>query len=396
MLLFFSATFLNTVIGATYFMTNDPRGNYIIASSIQQDGRLGFSRAFPTGGLGGYNKPPAKPESQIHGNDPLSSQHSLIVSDELLFAVNAGSNSVSMFTINPHQPTELTLEGAAASGGEFPVSVAFSRDRRTLCILNGGAKNGVRCLLLVNDPQTRRRSLVLLPEMTKDLNQPITTPPGVAFSVSDIIFTPDSSQLLVSVKGSPVDNQTGYVASFTMDGKGVLNYPRGALTPFGLSILPGTGLTTEPVLVFADPFGGGYGVGVLSSSGFMRASVMVPVPGQIATCWTDFSPRSGHLFTTDDDANTVTESAIDVKSLLPRIVSQYRIPGAPNDASIASLSDKDVLYTLAPGVPGIQVLSLATAGSAQHIQQYSPVLPNNPEIVLNTGVQGMATYLIRN
>jgi len=80
---------------------------------------------------------------------------------------------------------------------------------------------------------------------------------------------------------------------------------------------------------------------------------------------------------------------------LPRIVNQYRIPGTPNVARIASHSGKDDFYTLAQGFPCIQVLSLAIAGAAQHIQQYSPVPPNNPEIFLNTGVHGMATYFIR-
>ena len=43
-------------------------------------------------------------------------------------AVNAGSNTLSLFKIDPADPTKLTKVGNDADTlGEFPVSVAFSQ-----------------------------------------------------------------------------------------------------------------------------------------------------------------------------------------------------------------------------------------------------------------------------
>lgn len=57
----------------------------------------------------------------------------------------AGSNTVSLFSINPEDPTRLTLLGRPVpSGGEFPQSVAINSAGTDVCVLNGGKINGVK------------------------------------------------------------------------------------------------------------------------------------------------------------------------------------------------------------------------------------------------------------
>jgi DNA-binding beta-propeller fold protein YncE len=49
-----------------------------------------------------------------------------------------------MFKINPNNPATLKMVGSpVCSGGEFPVSIAVSPAKNMVCVLNGGAKNGV-------------------------------------------------------------------------------------------------------------------------------------------------------------------------------------------------------------------------------------------------------------
>lgn len=45
----------------------------------------------------------------------------------MLYAVNAGSNSITMFEIDEHDPTKLTMVGQPVdSMGDFPNSIALS------------------------------------------------------------------------------------------------------------------------------------------------------------------------------------------------------------------------------------------------------------------------------
>ena len=61
--------------------------------------------------------------------------------------LQAGSNTVALFSIDAEDPTHLTLIGRPApSGGEFPQSVAFNSQGTGVCVLNGGRVNGVRCV----------------------------------------------------------------------------------------------------------------------------------------------------------------------------------------------------------------------------------------------------------
>jgi len=49
-----------------------------------------------------------------------------------------------MFKIDPDNPAMLTMVGSPVrSGGEFPVSIAASTAKNMICVLNGGAENGV-------------------------------------------------------------------------------------------------------------------------------------------------------------------------------------------------------------------------------------------------------------
>lgn len=50
----------------------------------------------------------------------------------MLFTINAGSNTVVMFRIDPEDPTHLTMVGSPASTmGEVPVSVDYSDELHT-------------------------------------------------------------------------------------------------------------------------------------------------------------------------------------------------------------------------------------------------------------------------
>src|SRR5262245_53066852 len=71
--------------GALFVMTNEPSGNSILIFRILGNGRLMPAGSAATGGLGNGTTV-----------DALQSQGGLVASGNLLFAVNAGSDEISV------------------------------------------------------------------------------------------------------------------------------------------------------------------------------------------------------------------------------------------------------------------------------------------------------------
>ena len=101
---------------AVFVQTDNTAGNQVVAYARASDGTLTLAGTYPTGGLGG----------QLAGSvvDHLASQGSLQydAAQHLLVAVNAGSNSVTVFGVHG---TRLHQRQIIGSGGQFPVSVAI-------------------------------------------------------------------------------------------------------------------------------------------------------------------------------------------------------------------------------------------------------------------------------
>jgi 6-phosphogluconolactonase (cycloisomerase 2 family) len=168
---------------AVFVQTNDPSGNLIVAYDGNHDGTLSVDATYSTGGLGG--------RAAGSASDPLASQGSLVYDAEhaLLFAVNAGSNSVSVFGVDGDT---LHLHQVIASGGSFPASLAVHED--TLYVLNaGGAVN-------VSGFRIDDGKLHPLPAGTRSLGLALSNPPPFLASPAQVGFTPDGEQLVVTGK----------------------------------------------------------------------------------------------------------------------------------------------------------------------------------------------------
>jgi 6-phosphogluconolactonase (cycloisomerase 2 family) len=169
-----------------FVQTDSPSGNQVIAYDRADDGSLSLANSYPTGGLGGV----------LNGSvvDHLASQGSLTydADNALLYAVNAGSNSVSVFSVSGDQ---LALRQVVDSGGTFPVSVAASHS--IVYVLNakdGGSVSGYRAAGGTLHPiQNSVRPLGLV--IPSDSSQFTHTPGQVTFS-------PDGSQVIVTTKAT--------------------------------------------------------------------------------------------------------------------------------------------------------------------------------------------------
>jgi hypothetical protein len=103
-----STTAINLKSGAVYVLTNQVN-NAIAAFDRAPDGTLTAAGTFSTGGAGNPVAQPGDPPT-----DPLASQGSLILSDNFLFAVNAGSNEISVLSICTSSKTDCRPSGLSA------------------------------------------------------------------------------------------------------------------------------------------------------------------------------------------------------------------------------------------------------------------------------------------
>jgi 6-phosphogluconolactonase len=110
--------------GAVFVMTNAADKNEVIAFERAANGTLGNSVSYDTNGRGSGGV-----------TDPLESQGSLTLSQDhsLLFAVNAGSGNVSVFSVHK---AALTFLNKTASGGAQPSAIAESGG--LVYVLNSG------------------------------------------------------------------------------------------------------------------------------------------------------------------------------------------------------------------------------------------------------------------
>ncbi len=175
-----------------FVQTDNTAGNHVLVYDQSSNGALTFVSANSTDGLGGTLQ-----GSQV---DHLASQGSLVYDpvQRLLYGVNAGSDSIYVFSVNGDQ---LTLLQVVPSGGAFPVSIAL--DAGLVYVLNaedGGSVSGFRW---------GPKGLQAIPGSTRELG--LTTKTGTTTQFThtpgQIVFSPDGSQLIVTTKagGQSID-----------------------------------------------------------------------------------------------------------------------------------------------------------------------------------------------
>lgn len=172
--------------GVVFVQTNEPTGNHVVVYDRGHDGSLRQGGSYATGGNGGVVTPGTE-------SDHLGSQGSLVYDrrHDLLFAVNAGSDSLSVFRVHHDR---LVLQQVLASGGGFPASIAV--DRNVLYVLNAGGAGTLQGFRIEG------HRVAPLPESTRTLGLANSDPPFFLSSPGQVGFTPDGRQLLVTTKTS--------------------------------------------------------------------------------------------------------------------------------------------------------------------------------------------------
>lgn len=262
------------VDGAVYALTNATGGNAVAVFERARDGTLTAAGSVATGGTG--------------TGSGLGSQGALVLSrnERLLFAVNAGSNDISVFEVRRNG---LTLVDREASGGERPISLTIHND--TLYVLNAGGTGNVTGFHIRNGGM-----LHPLAGSTRPLSSAAADPAQVQFS-------PDGDVLAVTEKAT----NTIAVYLVQQDGllSGPLTQPSAGQTPFGFVFGP------HQRLVVTEAFGGAAGAGAVSSYDVADDGQLEVLSGsqpnmQSAPCWVALGKNGRYAYVANTGSGTVS------------------------------------------------------------------------------------------
>jgi hypothetical protein len=270
---------------AVFVQTNQPDGNQVIAYDRGADGRLSQAGTYATGGDGGTAAGAV--------SDHLASQGSLVydAGHSLLFAVNAGSDTVSAFRVHGDR---LELQDVLPSGGDFPASIAVSGD--LVYVLNSGGTG------IVQGFEIQGRHLDPLPGSSRSLGLANGVPPNFLTSPGQVGFTPDGRQLLVTTKASGSDIDVfGVQPNGRLTASPVVN-PSATPVPFAFTFDP------SARLVSGEAGASSVTTYTIGADGTLSGAQSLG-DGQAALCW--IQQVDGYYYVANTGSNTLSGYSID-------------------------------------------------------------------------------------
>ncbi len=265
-----------------FVQTDNPDGNQVVVYDRGPQGTLSFARAYATGGLGGV----------LSGSivDHLASEGSLVYDwqNQLLLATNAGSNSVSAFSVVADR---LVLRQVIGSGGLFPVSIAVRGNLvYVLNALGGGAVQGF---------VIRGGGLEAVPGRSRPLGLDPNATPQFTNTPGQVAISPDAQHLFVTTKAnSNAIDVFGLSPSGDLSATPVVTTLPGAV-PFAVAFdATGNALVTEA------------GPNTIASFAVGTTGTLSPISttatGQQATCWITGVNSSYNFFASNAGSGSVT------------------------------------------------------------------------------------------
>lgn len=321
---------------AVFVQTDNPLGNQIVVYRRAEDGTLSWAGVYDTGGLGGVLSGSVVDHLASQGSLTFDARHSL------LFAVNAGSDTVSVFSVDG---LRLALRQVVRSGGHFPVSVAVHDDAAyVLNALDGGSILGYRV-------RGGRLSAAVLPAWRRDLGLDPNAGPQFVNTPGQVGFTGDGSQLVVATKanGNAVD-------VFQLDASGgIVSGPVVTTEP---GAVPFAFVDAGPRHLFLTQAGPNAVATVRVERDGTAAQESVADTGQAATCWA--TAVGDFLYVSNAGSNTLSGFRIEAGGRLTSLGTTATDPGTVDSAASA---DGRFLYVQTGGQGIVDAFKINPGGS---------------------------------
>jgi len=302
--------------GAVYVLTNQTN-NSVAVFRRDAKGMLTSAGQFPTGGVGNPTPQPPDPAT-----DPLASQGALLIGrgNQFLFAVNAGSNQISVLQIRKNS---LDVIDVVDSGGIRPISLALHDD--LLYVLNEGGTPNITGFEVEEDG-----TLTPLAGST----QPLIG--GVAGDPAQIGFSRDGDLLVVTEKSA------NRINTYTINDDGLPSAPidnaSNGMTPFGFAF------NNAGTLVVSEAFGGALNQSAASSYSAPDNGILSVISGsvpnsQTASCWVVITNDGKFAFVSNTGSGTISSYRIGADNgsltLLNPVAATTGMGSAPIDMTLS-------------------------------------------------------------
>jgi 6-phosphogluconolactonase (cycloisomerase 2 family) len=342
-----------------FVQTNRPDGNTIVSYWRSPNGALHRVHEFGTGGLGG-----AEVDAPV---DALASEGSLVYDGDhrLLFAVNAGSDSVTVFRVFG---ALLVRTQVLPSGGSFPASIAVHGD--LVYVLNAGGEG------ILQGYELRHGWLRPLDGSQRSLGLANATPPLFSSAPAQVGFSPDGGTVLVATKAANT------IDTFTVGADGMLSAaplhnPSPSPMPFGFALDEnGHLLVTEAGM---DSSVSSFAIGAGGALTVLAPSVH---NGQAATCWAIFA--RGRLFVSNTGANSLSAYDVAADGSLTHAGVMATTGAGPIDSAVTG--NERFLYVQVAGAGTVEGYRIGRDGSLKLVETVSGL----PAFDGTTGMEGIA------
>jgi len=320
--------------GAVYTVSNAASGNEIIVYERSANGTLAFQGSYSTGGLG--------------SGAGLGSQGAVALSDnnQWLFAVNAGSNQISVFRVKARS---LKLVDVVGSGGSTPISLTAHDE--LLYALNAGGSGNISGFRIGDNG-----SLTSLAGSTQPLsNDGVGAAPGPA----QISFGSDGSTLVVTEKA------TNLIDTYKVEGDiaaAPSTHISAGATPFGFAF------DKHDHLIVSEAFGGAANASAVSSY-FVHEDEFNTISPSVATtqtaaCWIAISKNGKYAYTTNAGSGSISSYSIDNNGSLTLLDPAAGLTGAGSSpVDMASSNNGNYLYSLNAAAHTISSFQISADGS---------------------------------
>jgi 6-phosphogluconolactonase (cycloisomerase 2 family) len=325
----------NGASGYVYTLSNQTAGNKVLVYSRTSGGTLTYLSSYATGGTG--------------TGGGLGNQGAVILSEDnqLLLAVNPGSNSVSSFSVSGGG---LHLISTVSSGGTTPVSVTMEHD--LVYVLNAGGSGNISGFNLHADG-----SLHAIAGSSRHLS-------SASAGAAQISFVADGGVVAITEKA------TNKIITYTINEHGTPDVMHSITsvrpTPFGFAV------GKNGIIYVSEAVGGAPGASDVSSYYISSNGIIILVDGpaatgQTAACWVVVTNNGKYLYATNTGNDNISSfraghaGSLEVLHAIAATTS-----AGPIDAALSNNSK--FLYVLNSGSNSIGAFSVDNDGSLSHIQ----------------------------
>jgi DNA-binding beta-propeller fold protein YncE len=344
---------------AVFLQTNQPTGNSVGVFSRGRDGRLQAVHHYATGGNGA-----SLPGAVV---DPLASQGSLTYDDkdQLLFAVNGGSHSLTVFKVDGLRLTRIQV---LDTRGDLPVSVGVNDN--LVYVLDAAGDGAVTGFRIVGGV------LVRIPGSTRSLGLGNVAAPNFLQAPAQVAVTPNGGAVIVTTK------MHNSLVSFALNKKGFPSAtstvtPSAAPVPFALAF------DKAGRLLVTEASGGESSYTVNPDASLTVIASHVP-NGQTAACWSVLA--KGYVFVANAGSATITGYDEDAAGgLTLHDASGVTATTGAGSVDIAASKDGQFLYELANGAGEIDEFHVNDDGSLSSLGTVSGL-----GVVNGVGAEGIA------